>query len=421
MKYLLYLAYRSIFNRRLTSALTILSIALSVGLLLAVEKTRVGARDAFTNTISQTDLIVGAKGGTLQLLLYSVFRLGSATDNVGYETYQHFARHPAVEWTIPYSLGDSHRGFRVVGTNEDFYKHYRFQRDREIRFAKGEAAKKLFDVVLGADVARELGYQMEQKIVLAHGITDVAIVKHDDMPFTIVGVLEKTGTPIDRSIYITLEGMEAIHIDWADGAPPQAGKETDPQSLRKDAIKIGQITAFLLRSKNRIDTLHLQREINDYTAEPLMAIIPGVALSELWQTVSYAETALQIVAIMVVFVGLLGMIITLYNSLNERRREMAILRAVGAGPGRILSLLIFESWLLTLCGCIGGVALVQGAMIALGPWIESEFGLTMNVGGLSSLDFIYLGMILLVGFLMGLLPGIRAYRNTLVDGLTIRI
>jgi putative ABC transport system permease protein len=114
------LAYQSLKNRQLTSVLTVLSIALSVTLLLGVEQVRVGARESFANTISQTDLIVGARGGTLQLLLYAVFRIGTATNNISYESYEHFRSHPAVAWTIPYSLGDSHRGYRVVGTTEDF-------------------------------------------------------------------------------------------------------------------------------------------------------------------------------------------------------------------------------------------------------------------------------------------------------------
>ncbi len=275
--------------------------------------------------------------------------------------------------------------------------------------------------MLGADVARALDYQIGQKIVLAHGITDIALVKHDDMPFTVVGILAKTGTPIDRSVYITLQGMEAIHYDWQDGAPPALGQQTDPERLAQQELKVEQITSFLLRSKNRIDTLHLQREINDYMAEPLIAIIPGVALSELWQTLGYAETALWIVAIMVVFVGLLGMIVTLYNSLNERRREMAILRAVGAGPWRILSLLIFESCLMTVLGCLVGVLVLQVLMLIAGPLIEREFGLVFSLVGLGRLDVIYLASVVGIGLLMGLLPGIRAYRNTLVDGLTIRL
>ena len=338
------LAWKSLNNRRLTSGLTVVSIGLSVTLLLGVERIRVGAWESFSNTISQTDLIVGAKGGTIQLLLYTVFRLGSPTANISYKTYEKWQKHPAVSWTIPYSLGDSHRGFRVVGTDENFYKHYHYHMDQEIHLGQGKQPVSMFDVALGSDVAEKLNYQLGQKIVLAHGVTEgPAIESHEDKPFTVVGILNRTGTPIDRSLYVTLEGMEAIHIDWTDGAPPMKGREAKASELEKRQLPIGQITSFLLRTKSRLETLSLQREINTYEAEPLMAIIPGVSLAELWNSIGYAETALQAVSIFVVIIGFLSMFIALYSSINERRREMSILRAVGAKSSVIIFLLVFEA------------------------------------------------------------------------------
>jgi putative ABC transport system permease protein len=260
---LLRILWKSLWNRNVTATLTVFSIALSVMLLLGIERIRLGARESFSNTISQTDLIVGAKGGTIQLLLYTVFRMGSATANISHETYESFSKHPAVKWVIPISLGDSHRGFRVVGTNANFYEHYRFRQDKRVVFAQGRAPDGILDVALGAEVAEKLAYKMGQSIAVTHGVTDgPGILNHDDKPFTVVGILGKTGTPIDRSIYVTLEGLEAIHMDWKDGAPPRRGEEIPASSLRKEDIRIGQITSFLVRTKNRFETLGLQREIN---------------------------------------------------------------------------------------------------------------------------------------------------------------
>lgn len=419
--YVFILAWKSLCNRWFTTLLTICSIALSVGLLIGVERVREGARDSFANTISQTDLIVGAKGGTIQLLLYAVFRMGSATNNITTESWQYFAKHPATDWTIPYSLGDSHRGFRVVGTNEDFYTHYHYRGDHGIEFAQGSASYGIFDVILGSDVAERIGYKIADKIVLAHGVADEAIIRHDDKPFTVVGILKKTATPIDRSVYITLEGMEAIHMDWTDGAPPMRGKETPANTIQKENIKVGQITAFLLRTKSRIETLRLQREVNIYTGEPLMAIIPGVALSELWNGISYAEGSLRVVSLFVIVVGLLGMLVSLYNSLNERRREMAIFRAVGAGPVTILALLVLESFFLTLAGIVAGGLFIYTALYLAQPIIEKQFGLFVPLQWLTLLEWCYLGGVLFFGLVLGLVPAFRAYKNTLSDGLTIRV
>ncbi len=419
---LLSLAYKSLSNRKLTTGLTLASIALSVALLIGVEHVRMGVRENFSHTLSQTDLIVGARGGALQLLLYAVFGMGSATNNLSYVSYATLKHHPAVQWTIPYSLGDSHRGFRVIGTNEDFYKEYRYRQDRKLAFAEGHAASEVFDVVLGHAVAQQLGYKLGAAIVVTHGVTSGrGILEHDDKPFRVVGILQRTATPVDRALYITLEGMEAMHIDWQEGAPPRSGEAVPAARIHKEDIAIKQITAFLLRTKSRFETLRLQREINAFEDEPLMTIIPGVALSELWRSIGYAEDGLKIVTVCVIIVGFLGMLMALYTSLNERRREMAILRAVGVGPHKIAALLVLESGVLSLMGCLLGVGLVYGLLFALQPVVEQHFGLYIPVRALSSVEYGYALATLVAGCGIGLVPAFKAYRNTLADGLSMRL
>jgi putative ABC transport system permease protein len=419
---LLSLAYRSLKNRKLTSVLTLLSLALSVSLWVGIEHIRVGARESFSNTISQTDLIVGARGGSLQLLLYTVFHMGSPTANVSYESYEKIKNQPAVLWTIPISLGDSHRGYRVVGTNEDFYRQYRYRQDRRIEFEQGRAPADVFDVALGSEVAQRLGYRLGQGIVVTHGITSSqGILDHEDKPFTVVGILRPTRTPVDRSVYITLEGIEAMHIDWKQGAPPLKGQGVPAERIKKEEIKIEQITAFFLRSKARVQTLALQRQINTFPEEPLMAVIPGVALSELWNGISYGEQVLKVVALFVVIVGLVGMLMALYTSLNERRREIAILRAVGVGPLKIMFLLVVESGLLTLVGSLLGIGLVYILIVLLQPLVEQRFGLYLPVKTLTATEHLYVAGVVLAGLVVGLIPAWKAYRNALSDGLSVRI
>lgn len=415
------LAFQSLRNRKFTNFLTVLSISVSVALLIGVEKIRVGAKESFSNTISQTDLIIGARTGPIQLLLYSVFHMGDATNNISYETFKRYEKHPDVEWVIPYSLGDSHRGYRVVATNESFYAHYHYRKDRGLRLREGSIAKDIFDVVLGSEVAKTLGYHSGDQVVLSHGVSDGGGLEHSDKPFHVVGILEQTSTPIDRSLYITLEGMEAIHMDWQNGAPPQPGQETSVKEIKKENIKIGQITAFLLRTKSRIQAIYLQRNVDTDEHEPLLAIIPGVALSQLWQGISYAEDGLRLITIFVVLSGFLGMLIALYTSLNERRREMAILRAVGVGPRRILFLLVLESTLLTFFGLVGGTAFVYGLLLVGQPIIEKQFGLYLPITPLTATEWAYLGATQVIGVLVGVIPAMKAFKNALVDGLTIRV
>jgi len=419
------LAVKSLRNRLLTTALTVVSIALSMALLVGVENVRTGVRESFSQTISQTDLIVGSRGGSAQLLLYSVFGLGSPTSGLSWETYERIRAHPAVAWTIPYSLGDSHAGFRVIGTTDDFYEHYRYRDARNVAFAEGRAPASDHEVVVGAEVAERLGYAVGYKLALSHGMGPMSFVTHDEHPFEVVGVLAETFTPIDRALYVTLEGIEAMHEGFDGGGAAMigfgGGPDGGPPATSAAEDEGGMITSFFVGTRSRLDALQLQREINTFEEEPMTAVLPGIALAEMWRTIGYAEDALAIVTLFVVVVGLLGMIVSLYTSLNERRREMAILRAVGAGRGRIVGLLVLESGLLATIGCALGVALVYG-LLAIGQgMVERNFGLYVPIRPLGRTELAYIGVVIGAGFLLGLIPALKAYRNALVDGLSVRV
>ena len=271
-------------------------------------------------------------------------------------------------------------------------------------------------------MASELGYGIGDEVAVTHGIGEVGFLNHDQMPFTVVGILDKTFTPVDRAVYVTLEGIEAIHFGWEDGAPPMPGEEQTREAvLAMDEIEITQVTSFFVGATNRRDVLRLQREVNDYEGEPMMAVIPGLALSEMWQGIGYAETGLRVVTIFVVLVGLLGMLVSLYTSLNERRREMAILRAVGAGPNRIVSLLVLESVCLAAAGAIGGLVLVYVLLSAGQPIVEAQVGLFIPIRPPGSIELLFLGAVVAAGFLMGFVPALKAYRTALHDGLAVRV
>lgn len=395
------LALRSLANRRTTALLTVGAIAVSVALLLGVQKLRSAAREGFTSTVSGVDLIVGARSGPLNLLLYSVFRVGDATANVSFESYQLVARHRDVAWTIPISLGDSHRGFRVLGTNDDYFEHYRVAGGRPLAFAAGQRFAGTYDAVIGADVAKELHYKIGDAIVIAHGAADVNFTQHDEQPFRVVGILEPTGTPVDRTVHVGLAAVSAIHEEAA-AAP-------------------ASITAFMVGMRDRTALLTMQRALNEYRKEPLLAIIPGVALKQLWDLVAVADRALMVVAAFVVFAGLLGMLTAILVSLNERRREMAILRSVGARPRHVFTLLVSEAGLLAAGGVLAGIGITYALLAAAKPWLAAHYGIFVTLTGLNGFDAAMLAGIVVAALAMGLFPAWRAYRNTLTDGLTIRV
>jgi putative ABC transport system permease protein len=414
------LALKSLGNRRFTTILTTLSIALSVTLLLGVERIRKEARTSFTNTVSGTDLIVGARSGPVQLLLYSVFRIGNATNNISWDSYQEIARNPNIEWTIPISLGDSHKGYRVMGTNTDYFERFRYAGGRRLELAGGRIFEGVFDAVLGSEVARTLNYHAGDPIVITHGAGEISFIEHGDKPFEVVGVLKSTGTPVDQTVHVLLEGIQAIHIDWQEGAPISGQSISAKRVLEMD-LTPKAITAFFVGLKSRIAVFGVQRYVNEYRREPLLAILPGVALQELWDLIGVAEKALLAVSVFVVAIGLCGMLIALMTSLNERRREMAILRSVGARPLHVFSLIAGESVMLTVAGIISGMALLYGLLLIAQPMILSRFGLLIGVRGLSSYELILISVVCLAGFLIGTIPAYRIYRYSLADGMTIRI
>ncbi|WP_275547601.1 ABC transporter permease [Pseudomonas sp. Marseille-Q0931] len=420
--HLLRIAMASLANRRFTALLTVFAIALSVCLLLAVERVRTEARASFANTISGTDLIVGARSGSVNLLLYSVFRIGNATNNIRWDSFERFANHRQVKWAIPISLGDSHRGYRVMGTSTAYFEHYRYARSQALQLAEGRAfADDPFEVVLGAEVAQALGYDLGEKIVLAHGVATISLVKHDDKPFTVVGILERTGTPVDRTLHISLAGMEALHVDWQNGMPARGDARVSADQARTMDLQPKQITAFMLGLNSKIATFSLQREINEFRGEPLLAILPGVALQELWSLMGTAEQALFVVSLFVVLTGLIGMLTAILTSLNERRREMAILRSVGARPWHIGSLLVLEAFALALAGVTFGVALLYLGIAGSQGFVQANYGLYLALNAPSTYEWKLLGSILAAAVAMGSVPAWRAYRQSLADGLSIRL
>jgi putative ABC transport system permease protein len=435
---ILALAVKSLRNRKFTAVLTVMSIALAVMLLLGVERLRSESRESFAATISGTDLVVGARSSPVHLLLYAVFHIGNATNNLRWDSYRAIAARPEVAWTIPLSLGDSHRGYRVLGTTPDYLEHLRFGRDRRLVLAQGKPFVDERDAVLGADVTEALGYKLGDSIVIAHGAGDVSFSLHVDHPFRVVGVLKRSGTPVDRTVHVTLEGMDAVHADQDEDAhdPLAAAARTKVEAPRHDADTADRghenqehagrdsqraITAFLIGLKSRGAALSMQRLVNEYSGEPLTAILPGATLLEVWEIVGAAEKTLFAVSALVVVVGLAGMLVALLTSLSERRREMAVLRSVGARPMHIFGLILGEAAFLTLLGIALGVAALYLGLLGGRPWLESRLGLFIVVGWPSAHEF---GLMILVGtagVLIGLIPAYRIYRYSLADGMTIRI
>jgi putative ABC transport system permease protein len=411
------LVFASLGNRRMVAFLTALSVALSVLLFASVEKMRDGARSGFTHTISGTHIIAGARSGQIPLLLFSLFHIGAPTSNVSYKSYLKYKEHPAVAWAIPLSIGDSHRGFRVVGTIPEMVRHYRYRDGRSLKVAQGNYSLARYKAVLGSTAAKSLGYKVGDKLVLTHGISDVqGIHDHEENPFVIEAVFEATGTPFDKGIYVSLESVELMH----DAEAHETEHKTEADAAPARSVHIEKITSFMIGVTQPVDILPLMRMINEDESEPLTAILPGVTLGEIWNMMSYLENTLKLVSLLVMLTALCVLFISLYASLSERYRELAILRALGASPRRVASLLLAESLILTLSGIAGGYALLWLTTTLLSNTLLRAFSVSVGLLPFTSQEIIFIAALIVLGTAVAMVPAVMLYRRALSEGLQVR-
>lgn len=423
------LALASGLSRRFAMALVVLSVAVSTILVVSVAQLRADARSSFSQAVSGVDLIVGPRGSPSELMLYSVFQLGRPTRNIDARVWSEVEALPSVRWVVPLQLGDSLRGFPVWGTTTSFFEVFQTQ-GQAVAFAEGRAfidprvggPAAVKELVLGAEVARALGLALGDSVVISHGAGGPLAQEHTDHPFQVVGILSATGAPVDRAALMSLEGFEAMHQGWGLGSfqglrglgqdPAQPSPVADVSSLAPT-----ELTALLVGLQSRGQVFTARRQIESLPGEPLMAVLPGVALDDLWRVIGVAEQTLLLVGLLVAVASLLSVAAVLLVSLASRRKEFAILRALGASAGGLMTMVLYESMLICLAGLVMGLVVHQLALWALAGWLQTEFGIVVSLGVLSAESLTLLGLMLGLAILMSLLPAIRAYRLSLADGL----
>ena len=409
---------QSMRNRWFSISLSTVAIALAIALAFGISRARDAARAGFDATINGVDLIVGARGGDVQILLYSVFNIGNATNNISAETLSKLEADPDIAWVAPMWLGDSHRGYRVVGTDNRFFDNVRTGGGKPLTYADGQGLTGIFGAVIGSTVARDLGYQVGQNMVVTHGMVSAGTADHDDMPFHVSGILAPTGTPIDRNVYVPLEGITAIHIDWKNGAN-RPGASASVDQLESKDLSPSSLTAALIGVENRRRIFQIQRRLNNDNAEPLSAIIPGVALSNLWAVMGVVEESFRFISLGAFAVSILGLIALLNMSLAQRRREMAIYRSLGARPWQIASLLLIEATFIGVVAAFVGIVLTLILQQLVAQFAFTHASIALQFAPLSSQDLLRMATYILATLLAGILPAFRLYRQSLADGITV--
>lgn len=448
-------ALQSLWSRRFVAGLTILSIALSVALILGVERLRESARASFANTANGIDLIIAPRGNDVQILMATVFGVGSTGAPMSWESYQRVADMPGVDWAVPLMMGDNHRGYPVMGTTEAYFDNFRHSGGRALSFAEGGRFLAPDSAVIGAEIASRFDYGVGTELINAHGAGAVSFEVHDDAPFTVTGVLAHTGTAVDRMVFVTTEGFDALHAGQTDptadpfathsnggandhgdgehdahhedhgGHEQHEEQHADHEGHDDDhgahAHEPGQINAVYVGLTNRSQILGIQRALSTSLTEALSAVMPNVALLQLWSITGTAEGALRLMSIAVAVASLIGMVVMLSAALDARRREFAILRSVGAAPRTIFGLIMSEALIVAAGGVLLGIVILLAGSALSNPVLASNFGFRMplTLPGAEVLPLL-LAVMCFAG-LAALLPAWRVYRLTLADGLTARL
>lgn len=433
------LAVASAWNRRLSLALAVGAVALATALMLATERLREGLRAGFAQALSGTDLIVAARSHPIQILLSTVFHIGAPAQTLSRGAVEALASLPQVAWVVPIALGDSFRGQPVVASSSGFFRHVRTGDRRPLEFAQGEAfadglpTTEPHAVVLGAGVARRFGLTIGDRLVLSHGSGPIGGNEHDDHPFRVVGILVPTGTPIDRTLLINLEAHQALHGDWLGGLPPAraGGRSTAGRALPAAAPSPSggaersgtaplpaSLSAALLGLHQRGAVFSVQRLLESPRPEPLSAVLPGVALDELWRVVGQGERLLRLTGILVAVAALAGLTGVMLAGLEARRRELAVLRSLGAGPRALFALVLWEANIVAASGIVIGIVCSTIGLLALAPWLRGGFGIELAGGLVSVGELGILAGIQACAMISAALPAWRALRLSLADGLS---
>lgn len=411
------LALTSLRSRLAISLLVGLSICASMVLLLSVDRIKQAAKEGFAQSISGVDLLVGARTGELDLLLYSVFHVGQPVSNMTTKTVEDLRSSSMVDWVVPISLGDSHRGFRVIATTPDYFDKIKLRNDEALSLAQGRRFNEINEVVIGSEVAKSLNYSVGEGIYLSHGNSNMPGNVHDDFSFKIVGVLKPTGTPTDRALLIDLKGFELIHLGWQSGSRLMSLEGKSISDIPADMLESKSVTALYVGAKSRLQLLRLKREIDDYDQEALSAVLPGAALSRMWRLMSTAENSIKLMGWLVLLISVVSMLSTSLASLESRTREMTILRSLGASPLSLGVMVMIESLFISLTAAVVSIVLLAYVSALASGYLSSEFGFTTSPSWITLDEVKLLSIIVFAGLLSSLWPAWRVYRQQLTKGL----
>jgi putative ABC transport system permease protein len=428
-----HIAWNYLWNRKLTTILTIASVALGVGLITAVLILREETERRFVEEGQAFDIAIGAEGSTQQLVLSTVYFIGQPAGNIPYQEYEHIKEDPDVLAAFPIGLGDSFRGFRLVGTTADLFAHdwtNRITGEPRNTYQLEDGGRyfdKPFEAVIGSEVAKTTQMKVGDTFVSTHGLTDmIGVEAHDDLPYTVVGIMQPSGTPNDRVAFCSLDSIWDQH-EHEYGSSSLTGGASVGELARQvtreaDAAEESHngelehhddrdVTSVLVILESPGMRFEFVRRISDDLPN-IVAAIPVREIQNLYnQFLGPVRQVLLAIGYLVVVISSISILIGLYLSIIQRKRDLAIMRALGAAAGEIMGAVLIEAFWVTLLGIASGWVVGTGLTYVLSGYLTERFGFAISVFRPSPDMVSAYSAVLLMGMIAGIVPAIQAYRT----------
>lgn len=411
---LIFIVTRSLKGHIFSSVISVISIAFAASLVMSVFVIKDQSYEAFTAKNLGYDAVLGAKGSELQLVLNSVFFVEDSPGNISWRLYQDFKAEPAVEKAVPYALGDSYESFRIVGTTEDIFDKLGYEEDGKYRIrGKGELFNTSSkEAVIGSFVAQETELSVGSMFKPAHGMDTSQNSRHES-EFEVVGVLSPTNTPVDRVIWVPIEQFYRTegHVLRGSGAvyKPKVN-ERIPDSYK-------EVSAVMLKLKDPTAGFVLKKKIEDNNIKAALAWPVGSVIADLFNKLGWFRDILGLFSYVVVFISIGTVLASIYNTINNRRREFALMRALGAGKYTLFNAVLLESTLITFVGSLAALCITFLILSAVSYVIKSEVGIVLDVIRFHYIYAVVPAVMILLGMIAGIIPAIKAYSTQVAENL----
>jgi putative ABC transport system permease protein len=403
------ISVKNLLNKRLTNGLSILLMALGVGIISIILALSTQLNDQFNNNIKGIDMVIGAKGSPLQLILSSIYQIDAPTGNINFSEAKAISKNPFIKKAIPISIGDSYAGYRIIGTDSSYLQHYKTE------FEIGKIFEKPLQCVIGAILAAKLNLKIGDKLKTVHGLDDEGD-KHDDHGYVITGILKPNNSVLDQLIITPLESVWEMHKEANNKKSALEILEEPSEQKQKNDSDSREITALLVKFRNPMGLMTIPRNINANTN--MQAALPAIEINRLLSLMGIGIETFKWISFLIIFVSAISVFVSLYNSLKERKYELALMLSIGASRFKLFKLLLFEGLFIGILGYLLGFIFYKIGLFLMSSLSEQNFHYQFNISNFQNYDFYIMLACIGISVVAAAVPSFRIYKINISETLS---